>query len=115
MAFSFAGRRAWNALPAGLRNGVATRDVSRKNLKTFLFNDPYPVINRNYKSILNNIVHPISLKNLRTHTGAQYSSVEKTIARTDMHNLAASAPHVVPANHLIKATRLAIFIFRLSK
>ena len=46
-AFSVAGPRAWNALPADFRIGVATRDVFKKNLKTLLFNEAYPVTRQN--------------------------------------------------------------------
>ena len=37
-AFSVAGPRARNALPADLRIGISTRDVFKRNLKAFLFN-----------------------------------------------------------------------------
>ena len=40
-AFSVAGPRAWNALPADLWIGISTRDVFKRNLTTFLFNEAY--------------------------------------------------------------------------
>ena len=61
-AFFLAGPRAWNALLADLLIGASMRDVFKENLKTFLFNEAYPVINPT--------ISLGSHQNIRLHTGA---------------------------------------------